>query len=289
VIREPLLQFLFLGAGLFLLYSIVNEDSDTSPDRIVIDAAEVTVLAEQFQRTWMRPPTRQELKGLTEDLVKEEILYREALALGLDKNDLVIRRRMRQKMEFLTADLVEQREPTDAELQTYLEANPEKFEEPARYSFRQIYLKPESPSDDVGARAVDLLARLQSEPSLGADPQSFGDVTLLPSGLDLASDREISSVFGTEFSDALVAVEPGAWHGPLASSYGLHLVHLTGKEEGSLPPLERVRPMVEREWSNERRQEANDRFYQALRERYSVEIRLRDTAPDRDNLAAHTQ
>jgi hypothetical protein len=165
LLREPLLQFLVLGAGLFLLYSLVNEAPWGSPDRIVVDEAETSRLAEQFERTWMRPPTRQELQGLAEHFVKEKILYREALALGLDKDDLVIRRRMRQKMEFLNADLVEQQEPTDAELQTYLEANPEKFELPARYSFWQIYLNPESSGKDASQRAIALLARLRSDPS----------------------------------------------------------------------------------------------------------------------------
>jgi hypothetical protein len=289
LIREPLVHFLVLGASLFLLYGYVEGTGPEPPDRVVIGEGEVTRLAQQFQRTWMRPPTRQELQGLAEDLVKEEILYREALALGLDKDDLVIRRRMRQKMEFLNADLAEQREPTDAELRAYLEANPEKFERPARYSLRQVYFNPATPEGDPETRASNLLARLRSDPSLAGDHQSLGDATLLPPGLELDSKREIASVFGTEFADAVALAEMDVWTGPHRSSYGLHLIHVTGKEGGGLPLFEQIRPLVEREWSNDRRQEANERFYHALRERYSIEIRLPDSAPDGDSMAARGQ
>jgi hypothetical protein len=291
LIHEPLVHFLVLGAGLFVLYGYVGDTEPERADRVVVEEADVTRLAEQFQRTWMRPPTRAELEGLAEDFVEEEILYREALALELDKNDLIIRRRMRQKIEFLNADLVEQAEPTDDELQTYLEANPEKFEVPSRYSFQQIYLNPEASSDHAEKRAAAVLAELQADPWLGADPQSLGDATLLPTGLESASRRMISSVFGAGLADAVAGAEMDVWTGPYDSSYGLHLILLTEKEEGGLPPFEQIRPTVEREWSNERRQEANERFYRALRERYSIEIRLPDPdpAPDGDSLAARAQ
>lgn len=282
------MHFLVLGAGLFLLYGYVEDTSPERPGRIVVDEGEVTRLALQFQRTWMRPPTRKELRGLAEDFVKEEILYREALALGLDKDDPVIRRRMRQKMEFLNADLAEQREPTEAELQSYLEANPKKFRVPARFSFQQVFLKPEESGGDPRQRAAALLAKLRRNPALGADPQRLGDPTLLPPGLELASKREISAVFGTDFAETLADLDVGTWSGPYRSSYGLHLIHPTAIEGGGLPELDLVRPAVEREWSNDQRQTANARFYQALRERYSVEIRLPEDTAVRDKLAGST-
>ena len=209
VIQEPLAHFLILGAGLFLLYGYVADTAPERPDKILVDEGELARLSEQFRRTWMRPPAREELAGLAEDFVKEEILYREALALGLDKDDLVIRRRMRQKMEFLNADLAERREPTDAELQAYLDANPEKFRLPPRYSFRQIYLGPDT--EGVARRAADLLARLQADPTLGADPRALGDPTLLPPGLELASEQAIAATFGTEFADVMSGLAKAAW------------------------------------------------------------------------------
>lgn len=216
VIREPLVHFLILGAALFLLYEYVADTAPERPDKILVDEPELARLSEQFRRTWMRPPTREELAGLAEDFVKEEILYREALALGLDKDDLVIRRRMRQKMEFLNADLAEQREPTDAELQAYLDANPGKFRLPPRYSFRQIYLGPNTAGAEE--RAADFLARLQADPALGADPQSLGDPTLLHPGLELAAQQEIAATFGTEFADVMSGLAKDAWGGPYLSS-----------------------------------------------------------------------
>lgn len=284
--REPLVHFLVLGAGLFLLNGYVGTDNSDPIDQIVVDAIEIERLASQFQRTWMRPPTHQELQGLAKEFVKEEILYREALALGLDKGDLVVRRRMRQKLEFLNADLVEQRSPTDSELRNYLDADSEKFRTPSRYSFRQIYLNPETSGADGKQRAAELLARIQEHHDLAADPRITGDPTLLPPTLELASKQEISAVFGNLLADSVSGAEKGAWRGPYPSSYGLHLIYLSEVTEGGLPEFEKIRPAVEREWANDRRQQANEQFYQALRERYAIEFRLpEDTAAGGDSAA----
>ena len=278
LLREPLVHFLVLGAGLFLTYSLVNEGVDEAPDRIVVDEVRALRLAEQFQRTWMRPPTRQELEALVEDFVKEEILYREALALGLDQDDLIIRRRMRQKMEFLNADLAEQRVPTDAELQAYLDAHPDRFRRPPQLSFQQIYFNPERHGDDLEGQAGELLARLNGNPAEAGDPRMLGDPTLLPPRLDAATPREIAGTFGSGFAADMETAPVGRWSGPLQSSYGLHLVRVTKHEPESLPALAEVRASVEREWSAENRRQANESFYQALRQRYTVEVRLPDTA-----------
>lgn len=280
LLREPLLHFLLLGAALFLLYARFG-DMDTTPsrERILVDEADLSRLSQQFQRTWMRPPTRAELEGLAEDFVKEEILYREALALGLDQDDPVIRRRLRQKMEFLNADLTEL-QPTDTDLEAYLQANPEAFRRPPRFSFRQIFLNPRQSAADARQRANHLMTRLNSGPALDADLGALGDPTLLPSEMDQATTRQVSGAFGADFADALTHAEPGGWSGPYSSAYGLHLVQLTAREPGSLPTLAEVRAAVEREWDHERRQKADAHFYQALRDRYSVEIRLPEvTAP----------
>ena len=273
LLREPLLHFLILGLGLFVLYTQFGGTDAAPRDRILVDEAELTRLSEQFQRTWMRPPTYEELRGLAEDFVKEEVMYREALALGLDQNDLVIRRRMRQKMEFLNADLVVL-EATDADLEAYLQANPDSFRRPARFSFHQVYLKAQRDGDDPGRRAQALLQRLRAVDPAAVDLQSLGDPTLLPPQMQRATLRDVANTFGSDFADTLPDAVEGVWSGPFASAYGLHLVRVTASEPATLPGLAEVRPLVEREWSNERRQEANARFYQALRDRYTVEIRL---------------
>jgi hypothetical protein len=278
LVREPLLHFLLLGAGLFLLYAYVGDNSAEPADLIVVDKAEIQRLAQQFQRTWMRPPTRQELEGLAEDFVKEEVLYREALALGLDQDDLVIRRRLRQKMEFLNADLVEQQPPTETELQTYLDAHPDKFRRPERISFQQIYFNPERPQANARQQAAELLQRLNAQPGTPID--SLGDPTLLPPQLDEVTAADIDGVFGQGFATHLETLNAGGWAGPFESAYGLHLVRLTDRVPGGQPPLAQVRQVVERELTAERRSESNERFYQTLRARYRVEIQIPEGATD---------
>jgi len=278
LIREPLLHFLVLGAGLFALYAGVNNGAPERDDRIVVDEEQVMRLAEQFQRTWMRPPTRPELEGLAKDFVKEEILYREALDLGLDRDDLVIRRRMRQKMEFLNADLVEMQSPADADLQAYLEAHPDRFRTAATTSFEQIYLNPERPGADAEQRAAELLERLNANEATTIEIDTIGDPTLLPGKLDAASSREISATFGGQLAEAAGDAPQDIWSGPYASGFGLHLVRVTDRTPARLPVLAEIRAAVERDWSAERRRNANERFYDTLRKRYSVEIRLPQAA-----------
>jgi hypothetical protein len=273
LIREPLLHFLVLGAGLFLLYAYLGDDDPEPADRIVVDEAEVGRLAEQFQRTWMRPPSRQELAGLAEDFVKEEILYREALALGLDQNDLVIRRRMRQKMEFLNADLSEQRTPSEAELQAYLDGHADKFRRPARLSFEQIYVAGGENPQAARHKAENLLTALANP---ATDWQRLGDPTLLPAGLNDASDADINATFGRDLVGSVTHAPLNRWSGPHRSAYGLHLLRVTERRPARLPALGEIRALVEREWRNEQRRRSNERFYQGLRERYTVEIQLPD-------------
>jgi hypothetical protein len=273
-LREPLFHFLVLGAGLFMVYSVVNGPVSVPADRIVVDETQALRLAEQFQRTWMRPPTRQELQGLAEDYVKEEILYREARTLGLDQDDLVIRRRLRQKMEFLNADLTEPQAATEAQLHAYFDANRDRYLRPDRFSFQQVYLNPYKPSGDVRRSAAELLARLNTDPSLAADPKLLGDATMLPAQLDGVTRREVINTFGRKFAKDIEDSPLDCWSGPYESSYGLHLVRITKREAGGLPAFAEIRPILEREWYAERRKEANKRFYQAIRARYNVEIRL---------------
>jgi hypothetical protein len=272
--RDPLFHFLVLGAGLFIVYSVVNGPASAPADRIVVDETQALRLAEQFQRTWMRLPTQHELQGLAEDFVKEEILYREARALGLDQDDLVIRRRLRQKIEFLNADLIEQPAPTDAQLHAYFEANRDRFRRPDRLSFQQVYLNPYKPGSNVRRSADGLLARLNTAPALAADLKLIGDATMLPAQLDAVTWREVANTFGRRFAKDIENAPTGRWSGPYESSYGLHLVRMTKRKAGGLPAMAEIRPILEREWHAERRKEADNSFYQVLSARYDVEIRL---------------
>ena len=276
ILHEPLTHFLILGATLFILYANVGNSRVEQVDRIVVDATQVKVLADQFQRTWMRPPTQQELEGLTEDFIKEEVLYREALALGLDQNDLIIRRRMRQKMEFLNADIVQQQTPQDTELQAYLDDHTERYAEPERASFEQLYFKTDADRTAAEARATAVLKQLQDAPD--TDTRTLGDASLLPPSQRLASTRDIGRVFGETFATAVSSAPAGQWSGPYASTYGLHLLRITQRTPARQATLEEVRSEVERDWHTQQRLEANERFYEALRTRYTVEIEWPDDA-----------
>ena len=274
LLREPLFHFLILGGGLFVIYFAVNGSVSNPADRIVVDETQVLRLAEQFQRTWMRPPTQQELQALAEDYVKEEILYREAQALGLDQDDLIIRRRLRQKMEFLNVALTEPQAPTDAQLLAYLDANQDRFHRSDRFSIQQIYFNPHKHKANLKRAVAELLERLNTDPAFAANPQAIGDVTMLPAQLDGVTRREVTHTFGPGFAKDLENMPMDRWSGPYESSYGLHLVRITERKSGGLPAMAEIRPVLERDWRTERRKEANEDFYQALRERYDVKIRL---------------
>ncbi|MEE8558095.1 MAG: peptidylprolyl isomerase [Myxococcota bacterium] len=270
--REPLVHFLLGGAVLFLLYSTVSEERSVRRDRIVVGEERVASLATIFQRTWFRPPTRAELEGLVQEFVDEEILYREALELGLDRDDLVVRRRLRQKMEFLHLDLVEPPASTDGELEAFLGANGDRFREPAQLGFRQVFVSPGPEGEsDVRLRAEQKLARLRAS---GSGDEVTGDRTLLPQRMQGASEPDVAAAFGPRFARDLFTLSGEGWLGPVASSFGLHLVRIEGRKPGRLPPLPEIREQVERELVAERRDQANRRFLETLRARYQVEIRM---------------
>jgi hypothetical protein len=266
--RDPLAHFLVAGAALFGLYALVSDEPEVRENQIIVDAAQITRLTDQFERTWLRPPSADELGHLIEEHVREEILYREALAMGLDDDDLVVRRRMRQKLEFMFDDLSVARAPTDAELRAYLDEHAEMFRRPPRMSFHQVYLNADARGAAVTADAEALLNRLREDAAL--DPGALGDPTLLPSGMTAASVDEIARVFGKELAEQMAELPAGAWTAPVASTYGLHLVRIDQREPGRMPSLDEVRAEVVREWESQQRRKANDAFYAALRGRYEV-------------------
>lgn len=270
--REPLVHFLLGGAALFLLYGLVAEAPMGRRDRIVVESERVASLAATFERTWLRPPTPAELEGVVRDYIDEEILYREALLLGLDRDDLVVRRRLRQKMEFLHLDLVESRSPTDDELAGFLTENTDRFREPERLDFRQLFSDPAKADGDPWPGATQLLANVQAG-------VLEGDPTLLPPRMRSAGAREVAAAFGEGFARDLFALSGDRWQGPVASSFGLHIVRIEGRTPSRLPPLTEIRAEVERELLAERRVEANRQFLETLRARYEVEVRTMPKSP----------
>ena len=271
ILEEPLLHFLLLGAAIFAAYGLVARGTGGDPGKIVVTQGQLASMREGYIRTWQRAPTREELEGLIRDRVQEEVYYREALALGLDKDDLIIRRRLRQKMEFVSEGLVAPAEPSDAELQAYLKANAATFATERRFSFRQIYLNSQSRGVNLARDAERLLAGL-NRAGAKASLAALGDPFLLEREFNNISARDVANIFGGKFAAALGNLPPGQWQGPVESGYGVHVVFLAERTEGRLPPLEDVREAVRREWTNAQQREAAGRFYQALLRKYAVTI-----------------
>ena len=271
LLHEPLLHFVLLGAAIFAAYSLVSQQRKDEPGHIVISAGQVAAIELGFTRTWHRPPTGDELDGLIRDRVREEVYYREAMALGLDKDDTIIRRRLRQKLEFLTDDVVAQAQPTDAELNAYLAAHPESFRVQPEFTFSQVYLSPDKHGEHLTRDTAVLLAQL-NQAGGKADVSALGDSFLLDHTFAAVPAGEVAKQFGEPFAAKLGEVSPGQWQGPVESGYGLHLVFVSARTEGRVPPLDEVRDAVGREWANARRLAANDTLYQEMLKRYAVII-----------------
>ena len=275
--REPLVHFLAIGALLFLVFNWRGGGGPSS-NRIVITPGQIDSMVAGFVRVWQRPPTDQELKGLVDEYVREEMATRESMALGLDRDDTVIRRRLRQKLEFMAEDTIDATPATDAELQAWLAAHPEMFRTEPQVAFRQVYLSPDRRGAAIDADARTLLARLSAAgPSAAID--RLGDALMLPGDVAGSSRTDVARQFGDEFADAVLKVEPGHWTGPLRSGYGLHLVFVRERKEGRSPGLAEVRPTVEREFMSDRRKRRLNDMYEEMLKRYKVIVEPRAAAP----------
>jgi len=269
VLREPLLHFLTVGAALFLYFHWSGPGSGPGSSRIVITAGQIDHLAAGFAKTWQRPPSASELKGLLDDWVREEIAVREAMAVGLDRDDTVIRRRLRQKLEFLLEDVSDTAAPTEQELQTWLKTHADSYRIEPEVALRQVYVSQDRRGAAAESDARALLARLtQAGPT--APIATLGDPSMLPQEVDLEPLSDVARIFGQDFAERLDAAAPGTWTGPLASGYGLHLVMVRQRVAGSLPDLAAVRPAVERDFQADRRKRQLAAMYEKLLEKYTV-------------------
>ena len=270
LLREPLLYFLLLGGVFFLVYQQFSNDYSRDPDQqeeILVSQARIEALQQGFKKTWQRFPSDSELASLIDGFVREEIYYREALALGLDRDDAVVRRRLRQKLEFISEDLIALAEPDDRELQAYLDTNADAYRQPTVYRFQQVYLNPNKRGEQVETDALVLLARLRDG---SANAVSAGDSIMLQYQFENVSDRTIEREFGQSFVQQLAQLPAGNWQGPIISGFGLHLVYVAARVDGEVPQLDEVRGQVLRDWTSVERKEANKAIYEGLRKRYKV-------------------
>ena len=270
-LREPLLHFLGLGLAIFLAYGWLRGDAP-GDDEIVVTRGQQQNLIATFERTWQRPPTPDEFGGLVRDFIRQEIAYRESTAMELDRDDIVIRRRLRQKLELLTEDLSSLAPPTEDELRAFYTANEELFLTEPRFTFEQIYFTTDNGGADAAlGRATELLQQIRSgalQPVAG----ELGDRISLPSRMSEARQNDVAATFGSTFTEQLAELAVGVWAGPVPSSYGVHLVFLARRLEGFVPPLEEISNEVRNELLYRRRNEAVDLLYETLAERYTISI-----------------
>ena len=260
--RDPLVHFLIGGALLFAIFAWQGEEVDPASREIAVSRDEQARLAFQFERTMRRPPTDAELDGLVERWVREEVLYREALRLGLDQGDAIVRSRMAKKMDELAAAQAEVAVPSDATLERWLEDNPARFARDTRYSFDQLWFEGR---DEATAALRQVRA--------GAEWQEVGGVISLPPRVTNESARLIAGRYGRAFATALADMEPGQeWHGPVRSGFGWHIVRIQRREIGAVPPLADIRERVENDWRTATIAARKQDAYAALREAYSVDI-----------------
>jgi hypothetical protein len=266
IVREPFVHFAVLGAAIFIAYRMIAPASVNDAE-IVVTADRIAALGAQFSGMHAgRPPNDQELSGLIERHVRDEMLYRDAIALGLDRDDPVVRNRILQKAEILRGDAISV-EPSDAELQKYLDAHRDEFDIPGQLSFEQIYFDPSKHSDNVDA----VMARARRSLASGVSADT-GDRTLLPSTMSHVSPGDISAQFGEGFTQALSAISDAAWHGPFTTTYGVHLVRITWRGEPTRATLENARVVVAREWSRAYAIAMKEQFYRELATRYTVRV-----------------
>lgn len=271
LLREPLLHFLALGFALFLAYGWLSGRGVLAGDRIVITQGRVEQLAAGFEAIHQRTPTANEMDGMIEESVREEIYSREAKSMGLDQDDTIIRRRLMTKLQFLSEDTTPIAKPTDAQLQEYLDAHAADFRVERHYSFTHVYLSPQRHGEHLGADVQTLLAQLRKGDGT-ADTSKLGDPFLLESRFSDVAATELESRFGADFETALRTLPTGEWGGPVVSSYGTHVVFISERNAERTATLADVRDDVRRKWIHDQREQANDRYYAELRKRYQITV-----------------
>lgn len=272
-LKEPLLHFLLIGTFVFILFPVSNEEKQpVTGNKIIVTAADVGRLAQTWSKKWNRYPTRSELQGLIESFIKEEVYYREALSLGLDQNDTVIRRRLMQKMEFLSNDLAELNKPDEKILNAYFLKHQDKYELPAQISFTHIYFSPDKHGRSIIQVSGNLLDELRNASPRVLSAPDRGDSIMLPSNFSLETPFEIARLFGQEFTEKLLKAEINTWLGPIKSGYGIHLVRISEKVDARTPELSSVIDQVRADWMFEQQKKINKTIYERFKDRYVIEI-----------------
>jgi peptidyl-prolyl cis-trans isomerase C len=273
LVKEPLIQFLIIGACIYGAYAMFGAPQDSDLDKtIVVDAARVQSFASQWSQRWNRLPTEQELDGVINAYVRDEILYRQALAMGLGEDDPVTRRRLAQKLEFLTSDVALLKEPATGELEQYFQDHEERHRDPDLVTFSHVFFDPDLRDETTLDDAEEVLAQLQAAGVPDPATLDAGDRFMLQNYYAAVSELEIRRQLGSGFTESVMQLEPRQWHGPVLSGYGVHLVYIYDFQQAAPPAFEAVQKSVLQDWQTEQQAAFNAEFFESLRKRYEVVI-----------------
>jgi hypothetical protein len=269
--REPLVHFLLIGTVAFLLLEQLAESEGRDDERAVfVSASDVNAMIDQWQRAWMRPPTDEEFAHIIRAHVRTKVLYKEALAMGLDAGDTAIEQRLAQKVELLARSLNTPSKPTDDVLRAWYAENAGLFKQPDLYSVAQVFFDPGVRAASVQDDARVAMAQLEGAGEVPPDFASYGDRSTQPNRLDQYTELELRRLFGSQLADEVVALEPGRWHGPLMSAYGMHLVWVNEVRRFPPPSFEAVKVQAQEQWMAEQIEAMSERYVDELVSRYQV-------------------
>jgi len=275
--REPLVHFLLIGAAIYGLYGISSGGVDYADERtITVSAGDLQALSDRWSQLWNRPPSQEELAGVVDDHVRSQILYREALAMGLDVGDVVIERRLAQKVERLTKVLITPPEPSLDELRAWHAERPDHFKRPDRYSFAQIYFSPDERGNAAADDARNALDTIRARGAAREDLRGYGDRFMLQRAYRNVSQPEISELFGSGFARTVIELEPGSWSGPIESGHGVHLVRLDEAVRSPPPTFDAVRARIREAWTAEAIEDLSERYIRELMARYEIIVEGRE-------------
>ncbi len=272
-LREPLVQFLFLGGLIYLAYGLFAPQTEEENSRkIVVNASKVQWMQDSWTKRWNRLPTQKELDGLIQQYIKETVLYKEAITMGLDKGDGIIRRRLAQKVEFLAKDLVIYTPPTEEDLKKYYEEHQDKYKPDVTYTFTQIYFDPDKRGESTLDDANKVKEKLVAQGSMMQKIEGLGDDYMIANYFEANTPMDIRKNFGSGFAQSLMELKAGVWHGPVLSGFGTHLVFVNEIVSPPVPPLEEIKARVLEDWISNKREELNDAFYTALKAEYTIVV-----------------
>jgi hypothetical protein len=269
ILKDPLLHFLFFGAIIYMV-STFFVGGEQNQQAIIVSKGQIQHLETLYKKTRQRAPSAEELKGLVDAHILEQAAYLEGVRLGLDRDDIVVKRRLRQKLDFIAEESVSRPEASDEQLSEYLRAHADQFRLDPTLTFRQIYLDKKTFGESLNQQSSEILAALKNNPE--QDISGLGNRSVFASRYPSKSSFELIRLLGKQFTDSVITLEPGSWQGPIRSSYGLHLVYIESKQVGRLPELADIRGDVLQEWNNVLREKTVKAYYQQLLSRFNISI-----------------